>query len=990
MAPPTDSQGNFDPALNGYYSLDIGVDRAAYELEEMVMFYAAGNEAAGSTISHPANAKHSVAVAANAHGNSPFIQGFSSRGPANDGRYKPDLSAPGAQIQSAAGDDNNSSTDTPTTSAKTGTSMATPTAAGAAALMRQYYVDGFYPTGVRNLDDQSVPTGALMKATLLNGTNTNSNTPGIDSGWGRVWLDHNLYFAGDRRQSRIWDLPNRSGLRSAEQREYTIRVQGGEEFRATLVWFDPPGSPSAAIALVNDLNLEVETPNGTVFAGNNFFGGVSNSGGDPDRLNPVEQVLIANPTGGLYKIRVSAASVPGDGSQGSDRQGFALVASSRQCDTGVIDGPSLTLSTDAQGVSLSIESVSGARDYQVYASEGSCSSASAQRYRFVGTANNTSFLDDSALGGAQYAYRVRAVDVCGEGPMGACQSIVSAASCKLFPSFDQSSVTASRLDSSTCGVDLSWANASPNCAGARVSYNLYRSTDESFLPGSDNLLVKGLSSSAYTDLAVDSLITYYYVVRAEDNTPGGLGPNNGNESPGQNRVGITTFANTSSPATYVDDPDTGSLSTRDPEWRVTSAFSSTGTMSFHNAEDGQNYAALTCARIVSPVIGLQAGASSTLSYDARFNLEVDWDGVIVEVSNDGGQSWQDLPPAGGYPGDLNMTLVDGEPINQCGYPPTQGAFNGLQNSFRTYTSDLSAFAGQEIMVRFSFTSDPGAEFEGFYLDNIQITGASTPDMCMMADLSGVTAAASGPWLSPGQDGHGWLLEFLEGPAGKTSERINAYWYVYQDGAPVWLAGGGPIDGNSATLDMFITSGPSFPPDFESEDLVADPWGTLTFDFDSDVSGTASWSSSVGDFGSGSLPMEQLAALSDSPASCQSGSYYNQDQSGHGFVAQVVSLGGVDNLLLAWYVYLDGQQVWMLGIAPLVDGIADVPLSIYSGGDFPPNFDPASVLETPWGTVSFEFTGPNAASASWSSDFEGFGDGSIQLERLTTLEDHVCN
>ena len=48
--------------------------------------------------------------------------------------------------------------------------MACPAVTGCAALVRQYYEEGFYPTGSASPADALVPTGALVKATLLNGT----------------------------------------------------------------------------------------------------------------------------------------------------------------------------------------------------------------------------------------------------------------------------------------------------------------------------------------------------------------------------------------------------------------------------------------------------------------------------------------------------------------------------------------------------------------------------------------------------------------------------------------------------------------------------------------------------------------------------------------------------------------------------------------------------------------------------------------------------
>jgi len=117
-----------------------------------------------------------------------------------------------------------------------------------------------------------------------------------------------------------------------------------------------------------------------------------------------------------------------------------------------------------------------------------------------------------------------------------------------------------------------------------------------------------------------------------------------------------------------------------------------------------------------------------LSYQAWFDIEVDWDGVVVEISTDAGASWTDLPPDVGYPGDFSQT--GSPPINQCGYVSSHGAFNGSSGGvFVAYSSDLSAFSGSEAIIRWRFSSDPGAEFEGFYLDDVLITHAQSPKAC---------------------------------------------------------------------------------------------------------------------------------------------------------------------------------------------------------------------------------------------------------------------
>ena len=82
-------------------------------------------------------------------------------------------------------------------------------------------------------------------------------------------------------------------------------------------------------------------------------------------------------------------------------------------------------------------------------------------------------------------------------------------------------------------------------------------------------------------------------------------------------------------------------------------------------------------------------------------------------------------------------------------------------------------------------------------------------------------------------------------------------------------------------------------------------------------------------------------------------------------------------------------MWLFGQGPLVGDSAEVPMGLFSGADFPPDFDAASVVNTPWGTVSFTFTGPDSAAASWVSSVDGYADGNIQLTRLTELSGQAC-
>lgn len=240
---------------------------------------------------------------------------FSSRGPTDDGRIKPDLVAPGTNIVSARSHDpafdpllGSWGPYEPNSDYvfNGGTSMATPLAAGSAVLTRQWYAG----QGV------TAPSAALIKATLLNGaedltpgqygtgaTQEMSLRPNNVEGWGRVDLGRSLLTTAARR---TWFDDYASGLETEDQvmyagEEFPLNVVSSTPLEITVAWTDYPGSPAAAENLVNDLDLTVVGPGGQVWHGN---------GVDGDRVNNVETVDIQRPLRGAYRIVVTAHNVP--------------------------------------------------------------------------------------------------------------------------------------------------------------------------------------------------------------------------------------------------------------------------------------------------------------------------------------------------------------------------------------------------------------------------------------------------------------------------------------------------------------------------------------------------------------------------------------------------------------------------------------------------------------------------------------------------------
>lgn len=292
------------------------IDAYAHDHEDALVIFSVSN---GNLVKNPENAKSACAVAATQR-DDPEQHGSGGHGPTLDGRLKPEVMAPGCSTFSAAAGANC------LTVPDCGTSMAAPVVAGGGALLKQYFEDGFYPSGAANPADAFTPSGSLLRACLANcgdDLSAFAGYPTQDEGWGRILLDDVAYFAGDTRRLALLDRRHVQGLQAGQRRNYRLSVAGGGPLRVTLAWADEPGSAMAADPVVNNLNLIVTAPDGTRYHGNVLDEATGKWVPDTqrrDQKNSLETVLVPNPTAGSWTIAVEGQDVP------VGPQGYAVVA----------------------------------------------------------------------------------------------------------------------------------------------------------------------------------------------------------------------------------------------------------------------------------------------------------------------------------------------------------------------------------------------------------------------------------------------------------------------------------------------------------------------------------------------------------------------------------------------------------------------------------------------------------------------------------------
>lgn len=248
---------------------------------------------------------------------------FSSWGPADDGRIKPDIVANGDGLYSCSDAGNDQYT------TMSGTSMSSPNTSGTLALLQDYYQKkhSFQPM-----------RAATLKALVIHTADEAGSSDGPDYGFG--WGLLNAEKAAQVIDRDVTSNNSIDELVLSNGTTYTrdVTIDGSESLVVTIVWTDVPGTPVAASLdpndpmLVNDLDLKITKGSTTYYPwkldSSNPSAAATNVG--PNHVDNVEKVEIAEPVAGTYTVEVSHS-----GTLVSD-QAFSIIVSGDTTSLGVL------------------------------------------------------------------------------------------------------------------------------------------------------------------------------------------------------------------------------------------------------------------------------------------------------------------------------------------------------------------------------------------------------------------------------------------------------------------------------------------------------------------------------------------------------------------------------------------------------------------------------------------------------------------------------
>ena len=311
------SYGFTDKSDLGVYNSDAASeDSVVYNNPYINVFMAAGNDrsfdgyADTGIIKGAANAKNIFTIGA-LNSSSSDVAYYSSTGPVNDYRIKPDLCIKGSSVFSTSSSGGYAY--------MTGTSMATPAATGLATLVMQEYKD---------ITDCGQGVGCdmrhdLLKAILIN-TAIDKNNPGPDvyTGYGMINVEEAVNDVKTIENSMKKIKLDKVGRNAIK--EYKFSINSNTDFDTTVSWVDPAGnSANSGKTLVNDIDMYlVNTDNNKKYYPYllNKSDVTANAIKGVNDVDTTEKIEVKNLPAGNYKLVVDASKIQ------TNKQDFAIAS----------------------------------------------------------------------------------------------------------------------------------------------------------------------------------------------------------------------------------------------------------------------------------------------------------------------------------------------------------------------------------------------------------------------------------------------------------------------------------------------------------------------------------------------------------------------------------------------------------------------------------------------------------------------------------------
>jgi hypothetical protein len=253
------------------------------------------------------------------------------------------------------------------------------------------------------------------------------------------------------------------------------------------------------------------------------------------------------------------------------------------------------------------------------------------------------------------------------------------------------------------------------------------------------------------------------------------------------------------------------------------------------------------------------------------------------------------------------------------------------------------------------------------------------------------AGMTSSWFDRSHDGEGFLLEML------ADNVAVLYWFTYDsNGAQDWYVMVGEVLANRIEFpNIYHVTGGEFGPGFDPDKITEEVVGSASFLFSSCDQGDMSYQIGLQH---GRMQLSRITRLMGldcgnpqlppiSEEALLSGSWADPTHDGEGYNIEVLVNGQV---VIYWFSYNpEGQRRWFFGVGEIVNGkLVFDNMQTTSGGIFGPDFDPQTVQFAPWGSLEMDLD-CSGGTATYNSTEAGFGSGTLNVRRLTSIDQLNC-